>query len=319
MTTIALAIPHTPWVEARAQSMARLRSQLDSWGPVAYREFTDRAPNWEWSVRLWEWMHETGADWCLQLQDDVVVAPCFWSALHAMIAGAPPDASIIGLSATHPMAPEIARRGHRWYRTEAMLIGWAYMIRRDALEEFLAVRESITTQVGRDCEDVILGAFARASKRFVHHPCPTLADHDTTIPSSYANDHHSTRRPQVTWRDFGEGSLTDPSWWNASGVPQLLPMPPQRQCWLCGERGIVAEGRNGVGLCAECAIESAATSLHGSCCLCLARPAIRGSDVTRLGVCGQCLHTTLGSCLSAYEQSVMGAAGGGEVKGGEEP
>lgn len=320
VTTIALGIPHTPWVPARAESMARLRAQLDGGipainGKTPYREFTERAPNWEWSVKLWEWLHETGADWGMQLQDDVMVAPCFWPALGAMLAGAPEDASIIGLSAVHPLAPEMMRRGHRWYRTEAMVVGWAYMIRRDALGDFLEHRQMITDQVGRECEDVILGAYARASKRHVHHPCPTLCDHDTTIPSSYANDHHSTRRPQVTWRDFSEGSLTDPSWWAASGTPQMLPMPPQRECWICLKRPIVGEAPNGCGICLPCALETSTVGLKGACCLCGKRPMLRGSQKTGLGVCGACLHETTGSIISAHEQEIAKSLAKGSVRG----
>lgn len=255
VSTIALGIPTTPWVPERLASMQRLRVALHPGGVACdrYAEFTERESNAEWSVKLWNWLYSTGADWCLQLQDDVIAAPCFWRALRSMLGALPESAAIVGLSAVHPMAPEMARRGHRWYRTTGMLVGWAYAIRREALGQFLEVREELTRQVGDKCEDVILGTFAARSGYGVWHPCPTIVDHDTSIPSSYANDHHSTRRPQVTWRDFGEGSLTDPEWWKPSGAVEILPMPPQRNCWFCLERGAVSNSaKTGAGICGVC-------------------------------------------------------------------
>lgn len=280
-TTIALAIPNTPWVPERAASMGRLREDLgiiqhgdmgedgcsgitpleDGWcaraeassaGLDHYREFTDKAPNWVWSVDLWKWLISTGAGWGLQLQDDTMTAPCFWPAIRAMLSSLPTEAEIVGLSSVHPMAMEMARRGHRWYRTTHLVVGWAYAVRIPTLAEFLTRRDALIEKHGKGCEDVLLGQFAAESEKNVWHPCPTIVDHDTSIPSSYQNDHHSTRRPQVTWRDYGEGSMTDTSWWKPSGLPQILPMPPQRVCWFCLERGIKAESRTGAGICGVC-------------------------------------------------------------------
>jgi len=234
--------------------MARLKAQLDvpAWSDRIYHEFTDRAPNWVWSVELWQWLYDTGAEWCMQLQDDVVAAPCFWPALRAMLSSLPEDADIIGLSAVHPMATEWARRGHRWYKTDCLLVGWAYVIRREAMGIFLDQRADLTRRYGKACEDVLLGQFARETERGVWHPCPTIVDHDTSIPSSYQNDDHSTRRPQVTWRDYGEGSLTDPTWWKPGAKTATLPMPSQRLCWMCQAEDIRAQSSNGVGICGKC-------------------------------------------------------------------
>lgn len=267
---VALAIPHTPWVSERAESMARLRASLgassadNSVGPEFYREFDERAPNSVWSVELWNWLYETGADWCLQLQDDVMGAPYFWSALRAMLGALPAHAEIVGLSNVHPMAPEWARRGHRWMRTNGMLVGWAYAIRREALGVFLEERDRIVARVSDECEDVLLGTFAASTGRTVWHPVPTIVDHDTSIPSSYANDHHSTRRPQVTWRTFGEGDLTSVDWWQPSGSVEIVPMPPQRQCWFCLERGVIAQSpKTGAGICGICLGSCFGTLLQG--------------------------------------------------------
>ena len=263
MTAIALAIPHTDWVPARAASMARLRAQLGQVdGP--YREFTDRAPNHVWSVALWTWLYESGAEWGLQLQDDVMVAPCFWPALRASLSALPPAAEVVGLTSLHPSSREIARRGHRWYRTDANLVGWAYAVRHDALGAFLRDRERMGESFRQQNEDEQLGLWAGQTKRTVWHPVPTLCDHDTSIPSTYANDFHSHRRPQVTWREFGEASLTDPTWWTPSGVPEKLAAPMQRVCWWCAEHQAVARSATtGAEICGMCLGMILGSQIHG--------------------------------------------------------
>ena len=259
MSTIALAIPHTPWVPARVESMARLREAAGLLGDFGdgtradfYREFTDRAPNNVWAEALWRWLAETGADWCLQLQDDVMVAPCFWPALRAMLAAVPDDVDVIGLTSTHPMTHNIAKRGHRWYRTPGNLVGWAYCIRRVALVEFLEGRAQLPDAFRKQNEDEQIAQWAEKSGRGVWHPVPAIVDHDTSIPSSYANDGHSHRRPQVTWRTFDERELTDPTWWKPSGTPEMLAMPPQFECWGCGAEPHAVKFPSGVRLGRQC-------------------------------------------------------------------
>ena len=253
--TICLAIPHTPWVPERVESMNRLYNQLAGPGPVRafmdvpYAEFREKAPISKWARDLWAWQVAQNTDWCMQLQDDTTVAPRFWPKLQAMLASLPQDAGIIGLAATHPLAMEIARRGHRWYRTDAMLIGWAWVIRRPVLQHFL----SVVTDKPFKCEDEQLGQFADHYGYKVWHPCPTLVDHDTSIASTYQNDAHSTRRPQVTWRDYGGASMEDPTWWAPGGLPEILPMPPQRMCCLCLEYPEVMHStKTNMGICGVC-------------------------------------------------------------------
>ena len=265
MTTIALAIPHTTWVPERVASMDRLREALGhplrdtdaaieagKW-PTHYREFTDRAPNTVWSEALWTWLLETGAEWCLQLQDDVMVAPCFWPALRAMIAALPQEAEVIGLTSVHPGSVEIARQGHRWFTTRGNLVGWAYMLTHDALSEFRIARDLLPPAFRQMNEDMQIAEWAARSGRLVWHPVPTIVDHDTSIPSSYANDHHGHRRPQVTWRDFGEGSLTDPSFWLPSGTPTMLGNAPMFACSFCGVApGKMVSQETQARICAGC-------------------------------------------------------------------
>jgi hypothetical protein len=58
-----------------------------------------------------------------------------------------------------------------------------------------------------------------------------------------------------------------------------------------------------------------ATALNRACCLCTKRPALRGSQVTGMGLCGLCLHETLGSIVSDYERGRQKQASRGEVRG----
>lgn len=274
MTTIALAIPHTPWIPERAASMARLRTALSSDDPAHagdhYRELTDRAPNAVWSVDMWRWMLDTGADFCLTLQDDVLAAPCFWPALRAMLEQLP-RGHLLGLSGVHPMAAEVARRGHRWYRTTSWVIGWAYGLWRDDLAAFLEWRtsaegEAYTASIAPNGEDAVLNAWVGRAKRDVWHPVPTIVDHDVSIDSSYSNDDHGHRRPWVTWHRYDAADLVRPDFWLVNGrLPKHYHTVPQHLCWWCMER-----------------------------------PPIRGSQVTGACICALCLTMTLGDCLRHY-------------------
>lgn len=264
MSTIALAVPHTPWQPARVESTARLRKALDVCDDrgfelalaiegTIYREFTDRAPNHVWALGMWKWLLETGADWCLQLQDDVQVAPNFWPALRAMLEALPSEADVIGLTSTHPVAQEIARRNHRWYRTPNNLVGWAYCLRREALAAFLSDRTHAPESFRTMNEDEQIGRWAELTKRTIWHPVPTLCDHDTSIPSSYSNDQHSLRRAQVTWRGYAAADLESVEFWRPGSVVEVFQSPPQRACWFCAERPVLSQSaKTGAAICGVC-------------------------------------------------------------------
>lgn len=264
MTPIALGIPHTPWIPARVSNMERLRSTLGidaAHPPCSYREFTDREPNSSWSERMWSWLADTRSDWCLTLQDDVELAPCFWPALHAMLATLDDaGATICGLSSVHPIQVEMARQGHRWFRTRAWIVGWAYAIRRSTLVDFLDWRDEHPQQAHTVTEDSLLNQFCSDAGVDVWHPIPTIVDHDTTLDSTYANDQHVHRRPWITWRDFGEGSLTDRTFWRPGGPPDsvpLLPVPTPRMCWACGAHQGDVGTDNGLIVCRFCVAQMA--------------------------------------------------------------
>ena len=116
MTTFSLAISHTPWVPERVATLAALEKQLDVTNAFvvrAFEKFTDRAPNWEWSEKMWAWSVAQDVDWCVFLQDDAIVAPEFWSRLVSLISFAPrtEDMRVIGLQVAHPHAPLLALEG----------------------------------------------------------------------------------------------------------------------------------------------------------------------------------------------------------------
>ena len=252
VTTICLAIPHTPWIKERFESMMRVREELCTGEARFYREFTERASNKVWPRAMWGWMLETGAKWCLTVQDDTIPAPCFWAALRAMLEHMGPR-RVLGLSAVHPLGPSVAREGHRWYRTRSWLVGWAYAIHRDDLAEFVEYFDAHPEMVAANNEDELLNKWIQLTGRDVWHPVPTIIDHDTSIKSSYANDEHTHRRATVTWRDYGAASLSDPDFWLPSGEPQLLPMAWTYSCWFCQqEPGKLKSPHTGAWLGANC-------------------------------------------------------------------
>jgi hypothetical protein len=259
MSTIALGIPYTPWEPQREANMVKLREILNTEGKADfYREFTERAANSVWSEQLWNWQFETGADWGVEIQDDVQIPKFFWPALRAMLSAVPADAKVIGLTSVHPLGREIARRGHRWYRTPGNIVGWAWAIRREALGDFLEFRAQADDEFRGKNEDDQLGTWCARQGFGVWHPVPTIVDQNTAIPSNTTwGDGQSLRRSSVNWRAYSEGEMTDPSWWLPSGVPSLLPMPEQKHCWMCLQAAAhVTSQTTGCGLCGLCIYKS---------------------------------------------------------------
>lgn len=213
MIKIALAVPWCPWIQERVESMKRLRAALDvdpvrECGPCYnYREFTDRAPNDQWSEQVWTWLSETDAEWCLQIQEDALVAPDFLAALDAFLVALPPDADVVGLQVPHLAAPALAEEGLRRFTTADMLIGVGYVIRRTALVEFLSWRAELKDGwrtagpkgTPAITEDTMLGVWAMSTERPIWHPIPTLLDHDISIPSTYGHNASTGRSSVVRW------------------------------------------------------------------------------------------------------------------------
>ncbi len=197
--TFALGIPHTPWIPARVASLERLRGSLDLIHD--FRIFADRAPNHVWSAQMWHWAAETGTTHFLQLQDDVIVTPQFWKVLRAMVSAVPDQ--LIGLES-------VLEYPGPWYTTSDGLIGVGYVFPMLPLREFLEWRAHALCKGAVESidEDTLIDVWCVAIGRRIWHPVPTIIDHDTDIKSTYGHEHHSHRRPKVTWKDRS----TDVDW-----------------------------------------------------------------------------------------------------------
>jgi hypothetical protein len=247
--TIALAIPHTPWIPERVESMGRLLDELGitmtGGGQPAYetplqhfRIFFDRAKNWEWSGAMWTWLARTDATHCLQLQDDVRVAPNFWPALRAMLEAVPDQ--VICLEVVHPAVVAVAREGYRWMTTSDLMVGVGYVLPRALLVEFLEWRSNLTLRALEAIpEDTLLAVWCVATGRRIWSPIPTIIDHDTSIPSTYGNDHHQHRRPPVRWDTHWTtgDALEHANVWGLGNVPHLgrfWDLTPLLERWVPG-------------------------------------------------------------------------------------
>jgi len=274
--SIALAIPHTPWVPERVDSYQRLYADLlvgenkdrgCGGTPFAFCTFQERESNRVWSQKLFRWALESGASHLLQLQDDAMVAPRFWSILRAMIEAQP--TRIIGLEATHPLTPVQHRAGRRWYR-DHWLIGVGYVIPCWQLERYVEWCERHPERVAKTNEDSLLSEWSYEDGVDIWHPIPTIIDHDIGLPSTYKNDGHYEysmyRRPLVTWRDVDSPALEDAAYWRVTeeGAPKL-PGPGTQLCWFCSQApGPITSPVTGARLCKACLAKCVNAVLGGA-------------------------------------------------------
>lgn len=256
----ALAIPTaSDWMPDRAASLSRLKDQLGVL-PTEYREFRDRESNRVWPYKLWRWGLSTGASHILQIQDDVVVSPNFWSALRAMVE-AQPD-KVIGLHSNHPLSVAQFRAGRRWYR-DHWVTGPAYVFPRLLLAQFVDWCEANPDKAASTNEDSLISHWCTTHKIDVWHPVPTITDHDVGVPSTYGNDSHHEysmyRQPPVTWRDATSlSAMEDPDYWRCTpeSAP-LLPGPGTQLCWFCLRgQGVITSQDSGARLCKVCLLRA---------------------------------------------------------------
>lgn len=200
--TYYLAIPHKRGT--REQSFARLKSQLESGMPhdrLDVRVFDEPAPNHVWSGEMWAAGALSPQSHFLQLQDDVVVCDDFWRALDILVQARPNE--VICLQATAPELRMCAAEGHAWATNTAGVIGVAYVVPTPALREFVEWRAALpATTVEAITEDTLLGLWCAVTGRRIWLPIPTIIDHDVTIESTYGNDNHPHRRPEVRWDNY---------------------------------------------------------------------------------------------------------------------
>ncbi len=266
--TIALAIPHAAHLPERAAGLERTLIGLrvrhpDQPGASCFGDhvklFTAREPNHAWALRMWRWGAESECSHFLTVQDDVLVAPFFWGALHAMIAAKP--GRVLGLASVHPAAPEYARQGHRWYRSKGWMPGWAYVVPTALLRAFLPWAEAHLDELRNKTwggEDFFLARWVVQyagrieGEGLILHPVPSIVDHDTSGDSSYGNDENPHKHCTVTWRSHAEADLVSRDWWAVDEGPVAPPLGA-RLCMLCGARVGGAVTPSGALACLGCA------------------------------------------------------------------
>lgn len=233
MVSISLAIPHTPWIPERVETLKRLRQSLGLGENLdelpeelsTYALFTERAANHVWSGDMWRWGATQSTTHFLSLQDDVLVAPNFWRALEAMLVAVPDE--VIGLEAAHAAGPALNLEGWQWYTTSDMLVGVGYVMPTSLLNEFLEWRATKLKpgSIEKLTEDTMIGVWCLATGRRIWHPIPTIIDHDVTVASTYGNDAHANRRPTVRWHaeKSEQEKLEQPGRWamNIKSAPHL--------------------------------------------------------------------------------------------------
>jgi hypothetical protein len=257
--TIALGLPHTPWIPERVKSLAEMRATLDRSGAAEHVQlFHDKESNRVWPLKLWRWGVQTEATHLLQLQDDVIPYEHFWPCLRAML-DAVPD-KIIGLESNHPLGPEMYRTGRRWYRTRAWLVGVGYCwptdpVLQHGLPNFIRWCDANPELVQANNEDSLVNLWAEKHGFDIWHPVPTIIDHNLTLPSTYANDAHPEwsmyRRPTVSYLHQVPSQLAQD--WRTS-LPPLLPGAGTQRCWSCLVAQAPASSQeSGCRICPQCA------------------------------------------------------------------
>lgn len=255
---LGLAIVHAPWKPERIESLHRLERQLGLSketpegnryvDPHPYVEQviyeTTRAANWAWSEMMWRNAYDNGHDnldaWIF-LQDDVVVTADFWPMVHAIVEGR--KEQVIGLSTSHPTARNLFMQGIAGYTVADEVLGFGYIMRPTALEDFLHFRETELVDNGftRLTEDSLVAFFCLAREHRIFQPIPCPIDHDLEIDSTYGNDANIYRRPQVIRTDddrlSAEGAIelskliSTPAFW-AKDVPDVGRFYQSLHDWL---------------------------------------------------------------------------------------
>lgn len=202
--SFAFAIPHTPWIPERVESLCRLVDGLgkipESWPS---RIFGERSPNWAWSGAMWRWGAEMSTSHFLTLQDDVRVrGDEFWVEVTALARDFPDD--VICLETVHPATQALARQGYQAFSTSDLLVGVGYMLPTAKLQAFLRWRDEELKPgaVERIPEDTLLALWCVCTGQRIVHPIPAPIDHDVSLASSYGNDSHALRRPPVRFDNY---------------------------------------------------------------------------------------------------------------------
>lgn len=259
-----IAIPHAKKKPGRKESLARL---LDAIGEVPadvpFKVFDEPGPHWRWSLDMWSWGHETGADYFVTFQDDVTVPTTIIPALRAMLTSAPKGADAMALFGVHPLAREIARMGGRWHRSHGWILGVSYALSRSFLAEFVPWVRANEAKARVTCEDALANQFCIETGRHVFHCLPSLVEHDLTIPSTWADQAHSMgldrpenhghRKAVVSWQDYNANEITRADFWHQQGEVRLFPDHLGPVCWFClKEPAFISSQETGIHVGPNC-------------------------------------------------------------------
>jgi hypothetical protein len=217
---IALATP-----SIRPDRLGHVGKWIEDQGFDVKRLFAEKEPNYAWAEKIRKWWLDTGADFCLTLQDDSETPEHFTRILRAQLQHLP-ERGVLGLASVHPIQTEMYRQGHRWFRTRAWVCGWGWGLWRADLLKLQAWCDANEDKVRSINEDSLINEWCIASDRDAYHPCPSVVDHDTSLDSTYSNDHHVHRRPFITWRDT-DADLTNPEYWRTQGTIPMLRYRPR--------------------------------------------------------------------------------------------
>lgn len=236
---IEYVIPHAPHMPGRRESLDRLLL-TPRFSPVV---FSEKEPHWSWSRKMWRHGLESGADWLVQLQDDVMVPETFTAACEAMLTSVPEGAEVVAMTTIHPLAREVARQGQRWHTTREWLMGNAYALKASFLRELVPWVEKNEALARVTCEDALINRFCVQTGRSVFHCLPSLAEHDLSVPSTWGDqaramgldrpEEHGHRQTAVSWRDFSPQEITRPEFWVQQQTVRALLDHLGSKCWLC--------------------------------------------------------------------------------------
>ncbi len=265
LPTTCIVIPHAAHQPGRPESLKRLLAQIGGGGPEPIT-LSDREPHWRWSRRLWRAGLESGADWLVQVQDDVQVPSTFRQATRAALSVAPEGCDVVALFGIHPLARELARQGGRWYRTRAWLMGNGYCLSRAFLAEFVPWAEANEAIARVTCEDALINRYCAQTGRDVFHTMPSLVEHDLTIASTWAEqaasmsldrpENHGHRKATVSYLDYSDREITRADFWHQQGTVRALLDHLGPRCWFCNgnEPAFISSQDSGVHIGAACAM-----------------------------------------------------------------
>lgn len=254
--SIAIAIPHAAHKPGRKESLSKLLEHLPD-GQCRMLVLSDPLPHWEWSKRLWRWGLESGADYLVQLQDDVIVPENFIAAVKALLTSNPND--VTALMGIHPLAREVARMGGKMHRTRAWLLGNAYALSHRFLAQFVPWVEAHESEARVFSEDAFINRYCVDTARDVWHCVPSLADHDTSVPSTWGADSNGHRRATVSWKEYMPKEIEDPAFWVHSGEVRLFTDNLRPRCWCClNEDAFISFQETGVHLGPNCVARAVA-------------------------------------------------------------